>query len=442
MALYHKHSWLSSDTRTLSVYKSFGAACFRYALSCRIRLEKEVSQVVYKISILLMICLVLSGCGDSEPKQISHEDWKQVSCLPKKPGEYCLLEGHASEVKAIAFSPDAKLLAAASVRGIVRVWDLSTMQQLAPFTVYENAVCGVDDCTPLFFTSDGKLVYSAMSDFTLDYEAKFRNQSVTLRETFRYPLFFWDVKQHKLDSMLKDCRSRGAWSSYPFVVSPNGQYLASECSNRELGKPEEYFDEQGERIINVCYMPNGESRSPESDNFVVVWDTATKKPIKQLKAGLCGHDASNILALAFRGTELLAGTAGGEVWVWDLLTQKDKEPPMKEIKALGDGVETVTDKVVFSSNGKRVAMIYKDTTVRVYETDSGKELFRITISSKFKNIAFSPDGTYMAGIDSGNYDFKVWDLRNGKPLIEIISRLYNIFQVMLFPLVQTEGLSL
>lgn len=378
--------------------------------------------MAYRILILLALCLVLSGCGGSDqPKPINRDAWKRVDCPPQRPGEYCWLEGHASEVRALAFSLDGRLLASASYNGVVRIWDLSKMQQLSPFTIYKDATCSYEnysrECTQLFFTEDEKLVFTAITSFLTERQVSVGGTFTTMPEYITYPIFFWDTKQQKLDGRLEDCHTR---ATSRFAVSANGRYLSSECLNRELGKPEEYWDERGKSITNVCYIPgNLQPRSPESDKFLVVWDTATKQPLRQFQAGLCGKPTDDLLDFAFRGTEILAGTAGGEVWIWDFATQKDGEPPVKKIKALGDGIEVIASSVAFSPDGKKVA-IANANVAKVYEVDSGKELARLTISQRYYDawlILFSPDGKYLASLDTGN-NFRVWNLVSGELLIE------------------------
>ena len=385
----------------------------------------QMSHTACRTLIISILCAVVAGCGSSDkPKPLSQDAWKQVGCLPQKPGEYCLLEGHASTVKALAFTSDGKLLASAAYNGVVKLWDFERGENLYSFVVPREATCSYEnyskDCTPLFFSADKKLIFTIIDSVAVEYPLKLPTGETTIVKYVDNPIYFWDIQQRKIVSELKDCYTR----PYKFAVSADGKYIAFECFNRELAKPDEYLDNSGMLVTNVCYFPNAQVQSPESDKFLVVWDITQGKPIRQFKSGTCGTGAHEILALAFRRTEVLAGTKGGEIWLWDINLQKDGDPPIKKIRALGDGVEVIAQKVSFSSDGKKVAMYrgYGNSTI-VYDVDSGKELARL--NSRWEQgdgpRIFSPDGRYLANV--GNYILRIWDVASGELLIESPSHL-------------------
>jgi WD40 repeat protein len=72
-----------------------------------------------------------------------------------------VLRGHDAPVRAVAFSPDGKLLASGSVDTTIKLWDVATGQELATLRGHDKAVHS------LAFTPDGTELFSGSADETV-----------------------------------------------------------------------------------------------------------------------------------------------------------------------------------------------------------------------------------------------------------------------------------
>lgn len=78
--------------------------------------------------------------------------------------------------------------------------------------------------------------------------------------------------------------------------------------------------------------------------------------------------------------------------------------------------------VVASPNGKRLATLSDDETVKIWDTASAKELVSIqtglTAQNILRTISFSPDGKRITA-PAGAHQVKIWDVETGKELLTL-----------------------
>ena len=104
---------------------------------------------------------------------------------------------------------------------------------------------------------------------------------------------------------------------------------------------------------------------------------------------------------------------------WDLLT----------LKGHTSGVNGVT----FSLDGRRIASASSDSTVKVWEASSGKEM--LTLAGHFQavnRVTFSPDGRRIASA-SDDQHVKVWDAGSGQETLMLIGHTDAVTGVAFSP---------
>jgi hypothetical protein len=152
----------------------------------------------------------------------------------------------------------------------------------------------------------------------------------------------------------------------------------------------------------LAYSPDGKLLASGHDDHVVrVWDPASGKLIHALH----GH-TSDVRAVAFSPSGLLASGSNGAMWLWDPRTGK-------EVWHVEMGRKADFHSLAFSPGGDTIAAACGFRTTRLWEVASAKEVARFAHEESAEAVAFSPDGTRVA---AGGKDqvVLVWDVTAGQ----------------------------
>ena len=288
------------------------------------------------------------------------------------------LEAHTGDVTSIAFSPDSRRLVSAGDDETIKFWDVESGAEIR--------------------TRRGQTGYGRNVIFSPD---SLRLASSGYDGTIK----IWDARPVAPPQALEHHTS----SVERVAFSPNGSCLASASVDRvvrlwdvETGAELHALAGNKSRVLSVAFSSDGqEIASATEDSEIIFWDVKTGRRLRTLKRS--GDVASPIAVTA--DLRQFATVSSGKINLCD--TQSGA---VLRTLAGGESYHRLSA-IAFSPNGRQVAATKVDNTLKLWDAETGEELFRRNGSAS--SIAFSPDCRWIATANNHFAVIQLWDTKTG-----------------------------
>ena len=340
----------------------------------------------------------------------------------------------------VSFCNNDKCIATISEEGILIIWDLNTLTEVA--ADYEE-IHGVffNDISKVVFSSKGNMVgvvsegknivvKSVISPFVYKIlkEPNYRigdiayspdgKYLVTTNREEPFDLSIWDIEKENIVQKLSGHSDR----IFSVEYSRDGTYIVSSSYDSTIriwdAKTGSCF-----KTFDACsidkdklHAPVGAvALSPNNDYVVgglysgeiIIWEINSQKILHILE------DGNPIMGVSFspKGDKIVAGGVNQKVNVWDVqsgnlvMTKREHTNPITS--------------VVYSPDGTRVLSASNDKTIICWDAETGDVVWQImNIDRPITSIAVNNEGTYVvATSEDVNYPLFICDLKTGKILV-------------------------
>jgi WD40 repeat protein len=349
-----------------------------------------------------------------------------VALSAEKPDVYVQL-GRVFSVNSVSFSPDGRSVLTGSDDQTLKLWDVSTGEEIRSFTGHTSLVSSVtfspdgryalsgswDQTLKLWDVETGKEIKTFIGHMNLVSSVSFSlDGRSALSGSWDQTLKLWDIEVGK--EIRTFTGHSGPVTSVSF--SPDGRTAISGSYDKtailwhvETGEELRSFSGHAGYVNTIAFSRDGAyAASAGSDKTLKLWDVKTGKEIRTYK-GL----SNRITSMSFSPDNryILSGSSDGILMRWDVATGKRAK--------LTSGRSGWISSVSISPDG--MYAVFGGNILKLWDMKSGSEIRTFKEqSTNTKSVAFSASDRYFLSGEA-NCAFKLWDISTGKELAMLVS---------------------
>lgn len=312
------------------------------------------------------------------------------------------LTGHSDFIKAVAISPDNKVLASGGGDKIVKLWNLETGEAVGELRGHSSPIYA------LAFSHDGKTLASASN-------MEFMDGTIKLWDTET-----WKVKETLGKSLiaLRTCAIAFSPDDNRLVTAHLGATVPFDAGiniwNLATGKVQKTLRGHGWEARSLVFTPDKQYLvSGGTDGAIKLWNwssgelekTLNRPEPSDITGSIIGWLASYsefiwCIDISHDGQIVATGDSNGLINLWNI---NDK----KVIRTLTEHSRDVSG-LAFSPDGQLLASASSDNTVKIWNPATGECLDTLQHQNRVNCVAFSSDGkTLVSG--SSDQTIRVWE---------------------------------
>ncbi len=333
-----------------------------------------------------------------------------------------VLLGFVNTICSVEFSPDGTLLAAGLRDDTVKIWDLAQKKLRSSWKGHTDAVQSVS------WSADGKQIVSSSNDCSIKvWDVAAGKETIGFPGAHASTVFAAAfvprstlVVSASFDRWIRfhDLRTRTDWAAhlmtgpaYSAAVAPDGRWfvavgnygalsVADICSAWRAVQPRHLYRDGNAYLRRVAIDGQGKFfATADDEGRVKLWDVAKFTGVQSTAYPRV------IVGMSADAGRVVWQDEKGRVIVWD-------PTHSKLVKELGESPQV--DRAVFAPDGKSLATIDAQNSVRIYDLAGGRPVLRIAAEMPIVGVCFSHSGRWIA---TGHADCGVslWDLGESVP---------------------------